>query len=220
LLPSPAPRSAAETPRRRSVAIFDLGGVLLQWNPRFLYRKLFDGDDAAMEHFLANVCTKEWNERQDTGRSFAEAIQDLLPRHADKIELIEAFGKRFDEMVPGAIDGTVDVLSALKSQRVPLYAISNWSAETFPPLRKRFEFLNWFQGIVISGEEGVMKPDPRIFRVLFERQAVVPSSAVFIDDMADNAAAAEALGLHGIHFRSPDQLRRELIVAGILREST
>jgi 2-haloacid dehalogenase len=206
----------AETPSRRSVAIFDLGGVLVEWDPRFLYRKLFDGDDGAMEHFLANVCTTQWNERQDAGRSFDEATQELLPHHADKIELIEAFGKRFDEMVPGAIDGSVEVLAELKSHGVPLYAITNWSAETFPPLRKRFEFLSWFQAIVVSGDEGMMKPDPRIFRVLFERHAVVPSSAVFIDDVADNAAAAEALGVHGIHFRSPDQLRHELVSVGML----
>jgi len=218
LRPIPAPQLAAETTSRRSVAIFDLGGVLLQWDPRFLYRKLFDGDDAAMEHFLATVCTTEWNERQDAGRSFAEATQELLPHHADKIELIEAFGKRFDEMVPGAIDGAVEVLAELKNRGVPLYAITNWSAETFPSLRKRFEFLSWFQAIVVSGNEGVMKPDARIFRVLFERHAVVPASAVFIDDVADNAAAAEKLGVHGIHFRSPDQLRRELVAAGVLPE--
>jgi 2-haloacid dehalogenase len=220
LRPTPAPQFVAETPSRRSVAIFDLGGVLVEWDPRFLYRKLFDGDDGAMEHFLANVCTTQWNERQDAGRSFDEATQELLPHHADKIELIEAFGKRFDEMVPGAIDGSVEVLAELKSHGVPLYAITNWSAETFPPLRKRFEFLSWFQAIVVSGDEGMMKPDPRIFRVLFERHAVVPSSAVFIDDVADNAAAAEALGVHGIHFRSPDQLRRELVSVGILPETS
>jgi 2-haloacid dehalogenase len=219
LCPTPAPRLAAETTSRRSVAIFDLGGVLLRWDPRFLYRKLFDGDDAAMEHFLANVCTTEWNKRQDAGRSFAEATQELLPQHADKIELIEAFSKRFDEMVPGVIDGTLEVLAELKSRRVPLYAITNWSAETFPLCQKRFEFLSWFRAIVVSGSEGVMKPDPRIFRVLVERHGVAPSSAVFIDDVADNAAAASALGIHGIHFRSPDQLRRELVSVGILPES-
>ena len=200
----------------RSVAIFDLGGVLLQWNPRFLYRKLFNGDEAAMEHFLATVCTTEWNERQDAGRSFAEAMQELLPRHADKVELIEAFGKRFDEMVPGVIDGTVDVLAELKQRGVPLYAITNWSAETFPPLRKRFAFLSWFDGIVVSGVEGVMKPDPRIFGILLERHGVVPASAVFIDDAPGNAAAASTLGIHGIHFRSPDQLRQELVAVGML----
>ena len=219
MVPVPSLRSAAERPSRRGVAIFDLGGVLLQWNPRFLYRKLFDGDEAAMEHFLANVCTTEWNEKQDAGRSFAEAVQELLPRHADKIELIEAFGKRFDEMVPGAIDGTVEVLAELKRREVPLYAITNWSAETYPLCQKRFEFLSWFRAVVVSGNEGVMKPDPRIFRVLFERYGVAPASAVFIDDVSDNAAAASALGIHGIHFRSPDQLRRELVSVGMLPEA-
>jgi 2-haloacid dehalogenase len=201
---------------QRSVAIFDLGGVLLDWNPRHLYRKLFGGDEAAMEHFLATVCTTEWNERQDAGRSFAEATRELLPIHADKIELIEAFGKRFGELIAGPIDGTVDVLAELKARGVPIYAITNWSAETFPPQRQRFAFLSWFDGIVVSGMEGVMKPDPRIFQILCERHGVAPESAVFIDDVAANAAAASALGIHGIHFRSPDQLRRELVAVGLL----
>jgi 2-haloacid dehalogenase len=201
---------------KRSVAIFDLGGVLLEWNPRHLYRKLFDGDEAAMERFLAEVCTTEWNERQDVGRSFADAVRELLPRHADKLELIEAFGTRFDEMVPGAIEGTVDVLAELKQRGVPLYAITNWSAETFPSLGKRFAFLSWFEGVIVSGMERVMKPDPRIFRILCERHAVAPQSAVFIDDVESNAAAASALGIHGIHFRSPEQLRRELASVGLL----
>jgi 2-haloacid dehalogenase len=201
---------------RRSVAIFDLGGVLLDWSPRYLYRKLFDGDEAAMEHFLATVCTTQWNERQDAGRTFAEGVQELLPEHADKLELIEAFGKRFAEMVPGAIEGSVEVLAELKAGGVPIYAITNWSAETFPPQRKRFEFLSWFRGIVVSGMEGVIKPDPRIFRILCERYAVAPESAVFVDDVAKNAVAASALGLHGIHFRSPEQLRSELAAVGLL----
>lgn len=202
----------------RSVAIFDLGGVLLDWNPRYLYRKLFPGDEAAMERFLATVCTTEWNERQDAGRCFADAVQELLPHHADKIELIEAFSKRFGEMISGAIDGTVEVLAELKDKAVPVYAITNWSAETFPSQRDRFEFLSWFEGIVVSGIEGVMKPDPRIFRILCERYRVAPQSAVFIDDVAMNAAAASALGIHGIHFRSPEQLRSELVTLGMLAE--
>ncbi len=205
-----------ETHARRTVAIFDLGGVLLRWNPRFLYRKLFNGDEAAVERFLATVCTEEWNERQDAGRSFAEATQELLPRHAGQLELIEAFGKRFGEMIPGAIDGSVEVLREVKARGVPVYAITNWSAETFPPQRERFPFLSWFDGIVVSGVEGVIKPDPRIFRILFERHRVAPETAVFIDDVAANAEAASALGIHGIHFRDPEQLRRELAAVGIL----
>jgi 2-haloacid dehalogenase len=203
---------------QRSVAIFDLGGVLIDWNPRHLYRKLFDGDEAAMEHFLATVCTTEWNQRQDAGRSFADATRELLPRHADKIELIEAWRQRFDEMIPGAIDGSVELLAELKQRAVPIYAVTNWSAETFPPQRKRFEFLSWFDGIVVSGFEGVIKPDPRIFRILCERYGVSPVSAVFVDDVAPNAAAASVLGIHGIHFESPQQLRRELVLLGLLGE--
>jgi 2-haloacid dehalogenase len=205
-----------QNPVRRSVAIFDLGGVLLDWSPRHLYRKLFNGDEAAMEHFLATVCTTEWNERQDAGRTFAQGVQELLPHHADKLDLIEAFGQRFAEMIPGPIAGSVDVLAELKQSGVPIYAITNWSAETFPPQRERFAFLSWFRGIVVSGMEGVIKPDPRIFHILCERYAVAPGSAVFIDDVARNAEAASALGIHGILFRSPEQLRSDLVTLGLL----
>jgi 2-haloacid dehalogenase len=212
----PAATTVAPPDISRNVAIFDLGGVLIDWDPRHLYRKLFGGDEAAMEEFLASVCTSAWNEMQDAGRSFAEATRALMPRHADKRELIEAWGTRFGEMIPGAIDGTVEVLAEVKARGAPVYAITNWSAETFPPQRARFEFLSWFDGIVVSGEERVVKPDPRIFRILFERYGVAPESAVFIDDVARNAAAASALGIRGIHFRSPAQLRSELVAVGLL----
>jgi len=206
----------AEQQPKRSVAIFDLGGVLIEWNPRHLYRKLFNGDVAAMERFLADVCTTAWNERQDAGRSFADGTRELLPQHADKVDLIEAFGKRFDEMIPGAIEGSVALLAELKQSRVPVYAITNWSAETFPPQRERFPFLSWFDGIVVSGFEGVIKPDPRIFQILCRRYGIDPRSAVFIDDVARNADAASSVGIHGIYFRSPEQLRGELAALGFL----
>ena len=206
---------SAASPRRR-VVVFDLGGVLIHWDPRNLYRKLFAGDENAMESFLSEVCTVEWNERQDAGRTFADALAELLPRHADKIDLIEAFGKRFDEMITGAVAGTVDIVADLKRAGVPRYALTNWSAETFPPQRNRFPFLSWFDGIVVSGEEGVIKPDPRIFRILLDRYRIAPDEAVFIDDNPANARAAEALGIHGIHFRSPPLLRRELEALGLL----
>ena len=196
--------------------MFDLGGVLLNWNPRHLYRKLFPGDEEAMEDFLANVCTVPWNERQDAGRTFAEAQAELIARHPAKTHLIESFGKRFDEMIAGPIEGTVDILADLRRAGVPRYALTNWSAETFPPAQARYEFLAWFDGIVVSGEERVIKPDPRIFRILLERYAIAPGEAIFIDDNPANAAAAEALGLHGIHFRSPELLRRELQTLGLL----
>ena len=209
-------QSPDAAPRRRSVVVFDVGGVLLQWDPRHLYRKLFAGDDAAMEHFLGNVCTEEWNERQDAGRTFADAAAELLPAHADKAHLIHAFGRRFDEMIPGAIEETVDILRELKRAGVPLYAVTNWSAETFPSAQNRFDFLAEFDGIVVSGEEGVIKPDPRIFRILLDRYDIPAHAAVFIDDNPANAEAATNLGIHGIHFRSPHQLRRELVELGLL----
>ena len=200
----------ASLPTQRRIVVFDLGGVLFDWNPRHLYRKLFHGDEAAMEDFLANVCTQEWNERQDAGRTFADAAAELLPRHPDKAHLIKAFGSRFDEMIAGPIEGTVHILADLKRAGVPRYGLSNWSAETFPPQRQRFEFLSWFDGIVVSGDEGVIKPDPRIFHILLERYRIDPREAVFIDDNPGNAEAAASLGIHGIHFQSPELLRREL----------
>jgi 2-haloacid dehalogenase len=203
-------------PASRRIVVFDIGGVLLRWDPRFLYRKLFAGDERAVEEFLTHVCTVEWNERQDAGRTFAEAHAELIPKHPDKSHLIEAFGNRFGEMIAGPIEGTVDILADLKRAGVPRYALTNWSAETFPPARARFEFLSWFDGIVVSGEEGVIKPDPRIFRILLERYRIAPDEAVFIDDNPGNAAAAHALRIHGIHFRSPELLRRELETLGIL----
>ena len=209
-------QSPDAAPRRRSVVVFDVGGVLLQWDPRHLYRKLFAGDDAAMEHFLGNVCTEEWNERQDAGRTFADAAAELLPAHADKAHLIHAFGRRFDEMIPGALEETVDILRELKRAGVPLYAVTNWSAETFPSAQNRFDFFAEFDGIVVSGEEGVIKPDPRIFRILLDRYDIPAHAAVFIDDNPANAEAATNLGIHGIHFRSPQQLRRELVELGLL----
>jgi len=205
----------ATSPRRR-IVVFDIGGVLLDWNPRHLYRKLFPGDERAMEDFLINVCTVEWNERQDAGRTFAEAHAELLPRHSDKWPLIEAFGRRFDEMIAGPIEGTVEILADLKRAGVPRYALTNWSAETYPPARERFAFLSWFDGIVVSGEEGVIKPDPRIYQILLDRYGITADEAVFIDDNPGNAAAATALGIHGIHFRSPELLRRELEALALL----
>lgn len=199
----------------RRVVVFDLGGVLLDWNPRHLYRKLFD-DEASMEAFLADVCSPAWNERQDAGRPFAEAVAELAPRHPDKLHLIHAWRERFGEMIPGALPGTVDILRELVSREIPVYALSNWSAETFPSQKPRFSFLDWFHGIVLSGAEGCMKPDERIFRILLDRYGLTADETVFIDDNPNNARAASALRIHGIHFQSAGQLRRELAALGLL----
>lgn len=147
-----------------SIAVFDLGGVLIDWNPRYLYRKLFDGDPEAMEEFLATVCTESWNEQQDAGRPFADACASLKLAHPYKAELIDAWVRRYDEMLAGPISGTVDILTKLNSHRVPLYALSNWSAETFHAALKRFEFLKWFWGVMLSGEVKLLKLDPTHFQ--------------------------------------------------------
>ena len=195
--------------RQRSIVVFDLGGVLIDWNPRHLYRKLI-ADEGAMEHFLGTVCTQAWNERQDAGRTFSEAAALLRAQHPHHAELIDAYGARFDEMMKGPIEGSVIILETLHRHGVPLFALSNWSRETFPLAQRRFEFLKLFRGMVISGEVGVIKPDPRIFEHLMERFGIARGDAVYVDDNPRNAAAATALGLHGIHFTGPPQLRREL----------
>jgi 2-haloacid dehalogenase len=200
----------------RDVVIFDLGGVLLDWNPRHLYRKLFPGDEAGMEHFLATICTGEWNRRQDAGRLCAEAAQLLKAEHPDKAELIDAYYSRFDEMIAGPIPGTVDILAALRERGTPLYFLSNYSAETFRLAPPRFEFLSWFAGGIVSGEHGVIKPDPAIYALVLDRFAIDPHRAIFIDDVAANAEAAQPFGIHPIHFHDPDMLRAELAALGLL----
>ena len=197
--------------RRRSVVVFDLGGVLLDWDPRHLYRKLFAGDEAAMEHFLANVCTHEWNRGQDAGRSFAEGARLLKLEHPDKAELIDAYGARFDEMMAGPIAGSVEILAELRRRGTSLYGLTNFSAETYPCAFARFDFLGWFRGVLVSGEVKAIKPDPRIYELLLERFGIDPHQAVYIDDVAVNAAAARSFGIHGIHFTTPAALREELV---------
>jgi 2-haloacid dehalogenase len=201
---------------QRDIAIFDLGGVLINWDPRHLYRRLFAGDEVAMEEFLATVCTDEWNLQQDAGRSFAEAEAAAIALHPHQRELITAWCRHFDEMIPGAVEGTVAILDELRRRKVPLYALTNWSEETFRSQPARFPFLHWFDGIVVSGREKLVKPDPRIYNLLLKRHGVDPNRAAYIDDVRANAEAATALGIHGIHFRSPDQLRGELRSIGLI----
>ena len=204
------------TKTARDIVVFDLGGVLIDWDPRHLYRKLFAGDETAMEHFLATVCTHEWNRGQDAGRTFAEGASLLKAEHPDKAGLIDAYCARFDEMMPGPIAGSVEILADLKSSGVPLYCLTNFSAETYPPTFERFEFLRWFRGVVVSGEVGIIKPDPRMYELLLERFAIDPQRAVYIDDVAANVGAARPFGIHAIHFTTPAELRAELVELGLL----
>ena len=200
----------------RDTVVFDIGGVLIDWNPRHLYRKLFAGDEAAMERFLAEICTHEWNRCQDAGRSFAEGCALLKAEHPDKAGLIDAYFARFDEMMPGPIAGSVDILSELRQRGTPLYGLSNFSAETYPPTYARFEFLRWFRGVLVSGEVGLIKPDRRIYELLIERFGLAPERTVYIDDVEENVLAARPFGIHAIQFTTPAALRRDLAGLGLL----
>jgi 2-haloacid dehalogenase len=212
---------AASAPRaeaRRPVAavVFDLGGVLIDWDPRHLYRSLFAGDEAGMEAFLGTVCTPEWNARQDAGRPWGEAVAALVEEHPAERERIYAFRERWPEMLGGAIEGTVEILAELRARGTPVYALSNWSAETFPVARDRYPFLGWFDGLVISGEERVAKPDPRLFRIAIERFGLDPRATVYVDDSPANVAVAAGLGMVALHFRGPDALRDDLVRLGLV----
>ncbi len=195
--------------------IFDLGGVLIDWNPRYLYRKIFKTEDE-VSWFLENICTSEWNDLQDAGRSFEDATKELIAKHPEFEEHITAWYSRWHETIAGPIHGTVDVLREIKeSQKFRLYALTNWSAETFPWAMARFEFLHWFEGIVVSGIEKTRKPLPEFYQILFSRYAINPSEALFIDDNIKNIHGARALGLNTITFNSPEQLVEELRGKGI-----
>ena len=198
--------------------VFDLGGVLIDWDPRYLYRKLL-ADEAAVEEFLATVCTPEWNAELDRGRPFAEGVAELVERHPEHAAAIAAYHERWPEMVAGDIPGTVEVLAELRAAGVPLYALTNWSAETFAITRGRFEFLEWFDGLLVSGEERVTKPDPAIFQLLLDRFGLDPTATVFVDDSEANVAAARRLGFDAIRFTGHEELRRELVARRLLPRS-
>ena len=202
---------------RPAIAVFDLGGVLIDWNPRYLYRKLLH-DETAVDSFLTTVCTQSWNERQDAGRPFAEGCAVLKQAHPQQSELIDAWFSRYEEMLGGAIEGSVSILSDLRAKHVRLFALSNWSAETFPFAQRRFEFLRWFQGVVLSGEVRLVKPDPRIFQLLFEKYDIDPADAVYVDDHGRNVSTAQKLGMRAIHFTGATALRQELSQLGLLEQ--
>ena len=195
--------------------VFDLGGVLIDWNPRYLYRQLFD-DEGAMEDFLATICTLEWHVAHDLGQSTAESCAALALEHPEHAPMIRAWADRTEDMVGGAIDETVEILAGLRAAGVRCYALSNMEPETFPVRMERFDFLQWFDGHVISGIEGVVKPDPKIFLRLLRRFDLQPARTLFIDDSAVNIEAARRLGIIAIHYESPTKLRTELEAMGLL----
>lgn len=188
--------------------VFDIGNVLIHWDPRLLYRKIFTkvdmtADERQVEWFLANVCTTEWNIEQDRGRSIADAEAEAIGRHPDYAPQVRAFYGRFQEMIPSEIPETVAALRRAKEAGLPVHGLTNFGPETFPQTAARFDFLRSFDTVVVSGDEGVIKPDPAIFRILIERTGIDPARTAFIDDSAANIETAASLGLVTHHFTTP-----------------
>lgn len=190
--------------------IFDFGNVLLEWDPRHVYRRYFPNDEAAMEKFLHEVNFMEWNAQQDKGRTFVEGVAELSSKFPQYAGLIQAFHENWTDSIGSHLQGTVEVMKRLQAAGYPLYGLSNWSAETFPLMRDKFEFFNLLDDIVISGEVGMIKPEPEIFEHVLERIGRPASACLFIDDAAANIEQARRMGFVTIHFRSPEQLEHEL----------
>jgi 2-haloacid dehalogenase len=200
---------------RIDTIVFDLGGVLVDWNPEYVYKTIFDREED-MRWFLQNITTGHWNEEQDAGRTLAEGTELLVKEFPDHETNIRAFYGRWEEMLGGPLEGTVEILRHLKfNTSYRLYALTNWSAETFPIALDRYEFLHWFEGIVVSGDEKTRKPYLPIYQTLISRFNINPSTAIYIDDNIRNLHPAKELGLSTIHFQSPAQFKQELQSLGI-----
>lgn len=195
--------------------IFDLGNVLIRWDPRNLYRKIFGDDVQGMEWFLTHVCNPAWNDRLDAGQSFASAVAERIAEFPDHAELIRAYHERWFETLGEPVTANVEVLADLKRLGYKVHALTNWSAETFYPATKLFPFLTWFDGVVVSGEEGLVKPDSRIYQRLLDRYHIQATSAIFIDDVTRNVEAARRLGITTIQFVDGVDLRQELRQLGM-----
>jgi 2-haloacid dehalogenase len=194
--------------------VFDFGGVLIDWNPRYVFREIFD-NEAEMEWFLSNVCTGEWNGQQDKGRTLAEGTALLKKSFPQFERQIEDFYGKWENMLGGEFPDTVAILKELKG-KYKLFGLTNWSAETFPVALERFTFLRLFEGIVVSGAEKMIKPDRRLFRVLLDRYNLKAENCVYIDDSICNAEAADELGFYAIHFTSAGKLKEKLDSLGLL----
>jgi len=179
--------------------LFDLGKVLIGWNPIIPYLKAYDGDREKAQWFLDNICTMDWNEEQDAGRTLAEATRIKIAEYPEYEDLIKLYYDEWETMLTGTIEGSVEIFRKLKdSKKYRIYAITNWSAETFPVARARYDFLQWFEGISISGELKMRKPYPEIYQYTLEKYNIAPSEAVFIDDNLKNVEGARDLGIHVI----------------------
>ncbi len=196
--------------------VFDLGGVLIDWNPRYVYNTVFE-DPKEVEFFLTEVCSNSWNAEQDRGRTFEEAIrikQAEFPKYHREIAF---YFERWTEMIGGPINDTVEILEKLFSERkTRLYALTNWSAETFPFAWENYSFLKLFEGILVSGKENLIKPDPKIYELLLSRFDIQPEKSLFIDDSLKNVEGARSCNMHAIHYKSPSELKKELLSYEVL----
>ncbi|HVZ55040.1 MAG TPA: HAD family phosphatase [Chitinophagaceae bacterium] len=199
-----------EKPSAYDTIVFDLGGVLIDWNPRYVYRTIFDSEEK-IDWFFENITTSDWNENQDAGYPLAAATEELILRHPQWEKEIRAYYGRWTEMLGGPIRDTVDLFRDLRENTdLRFYALTNWSAETFPIALDRYEFLHWFHGRVVSGEEKTRKPFAEFYQRLLDRFRVDPRRAIFIDDNLRNVKAAEQLGMTGVHFQGAEALRARL----------
>lgn len=195
--------------------IFDLGGVLIDWNPSYVFDHMFESEEQKA-HFFENICTSEWNEKQDAGRPLKEATETLVAQHPEWKQYIEAYYGRWEEMLGGPIHETVDIFRKLREKgNYKLYALTNWSAELFPIALERYEFLHWFDGRVVSGEEKMRKPFREFYQLILDRFELTPQETLFIDDNLRNVQAAEELGIKTIRFHSASQLKEALKSSGI-----
>jgi 2-haloacid dehalogenase len=194
--------------------VFDLGGVLIDWNPRYLYNKIFSTEEE-VDFFLDNICTSEWNAEQDAGRRFADAVEILQKDFPDYSDAIAAYDVRWTETLGPADQETVTVLKQVKQTGLPVYALTNWSCEKFPIARQRFDFLAWFVDILVSGEVGLKKPDPGIFELFLERYQLDAPSTFFIDDNEENIRVAAGFGMHAVRFTDAAALKEDLTNLGV-----
>jgi 2-haloacid dehalogenase len=198
------------------VIIFDFGGVLINWDPRFLYRKLFNGDEQAMERFLTEIDFNSWNLMQDAGRPFAVAVADLCAKFPQYCDLIHAYDERYMESLTEPIAGSVEILRRLHTSGARLQGLSNWSVEKFALVKAKYDFFGWFDDILLSGEACVNKPDPRIFQLLLERMDKKAGECLLIDDSAANIETARSLGFQTHYYTGPEKLEEELVNSGIM----
>ena len=192
--------------------IFDLGGVLIDWNPDKVYKSVFKNNLEKMEYFYAKICTQNWNENQDAGYSMAKATEERVALFPEYEKEIRMFYGRWDDMLGDQIQGTVDILKELSDDpNYKVVALTNWSHETFPKAIAKFSFLQWFEGILVSGEEKTRKPFPKIYELTLSKFNLKAEESLFIDDNLRNIQAARKFGIHSIHFQSPEQLNKELV---------